>query len=248
MLKKVYLQFTIHRSRFTKAIAFTLAETLIVMGIIGVVAALTLPNLNSSTGDKEKVAKVKKIYSEINDAFGRAEAIYGPVDTWMGNTDCNSWGNGKKACAKKFGDRLTEFMKVSKNCGTSGSGTCFSNDAATPYMYQFVLADGISVSFHFYSAACSNTLANFNDVCGDVSFDIDGPRKGKFKGGSDVFSFTLTKSNGFTALKGDYDYVSLCLQDPISHPKDCTTWVINNDNMDYLKCPDKLSSTVTTCK
>jgi len=30
-----------------KNLAFTLAETLIVMGIIGVVAALTLPNLNS---------------------------------------------------------------------------------------------------------------------------------------------------------------------------------------------------------
>ena len=43
-----------------KAIAFTLAETLVVMGIIGVVAALTIPNLNQSTGDREKVAKVKK--------------------------------------------------------------------------------------------------------------------------------------------------------------------------------------------
>ena len=41
-------------------LAFTLAETLIVMGVIGVVAALTLPNLNQSTGNKEKVAKVKK--------------------------------------------------------------------------------------------------------------------------------------------------------------------------------------------
>ena len=49
-----------------KAFAFTLAETLIVMGIIGVVAALTIPNLNSSTADKEKIAKVKKIYSNLN--------------------------------------------------------------------------------------------------------------------------------------------------------------------------------------
>lgn len=48
--------------------AFTLAETLIVMGIIGVVAALTIPNLNSSTADKEKVAKVMKAYSDISDA------------------------------------------------------------------------------------------------------------------------------------------------------------------------------------
>ena len=65
--------------------AFTLAETLIVMGIIGVVAALTLPNLNSSTGDKEKVAKVKKIYQNLNDAFGRAQAVYGPYNEWFVN-------------------------------------------------------------------------------------------------------------------------------------------------------------------
>ena len=66
-----------------KAFAFTLAETLIVMGIIGVVAALTIPNLNSSTGDREKVAKVKKIYSNLNDAIGRAQAVYGPVEEWV---------------------------------------------------------------------------------------------------------------------------------------------------------------------
>ncbi len=55
-----------------KLMAFTLAETLIVMGVIGIVSALTLPNLNSSTGNKEVVAKVKKIYQNLNDAFGRA--------------------------------------------------------------------------------------------------------------------------------------------------------------------------------
>ena len=76
-----------------KVLAFTLAETLIVMGIIGVVAALTIPNLNSSTGDKEKVVKVKKIYSNLNDAIGRAQAVYGPVEEWV---------NGKTAEQKKI--------------------------------------------------------------------------------------------------------------------------------------------------
>lgn len=66
-----------------KAFAFTLAETLIVMGIIGVVAALTIPNLNSATADKEKVAKVQKLYSNLNDAFGRAQAVYGPFEEWF---------------------------------------------------------------------------------------------------------------------------------------------------------------------
>lgn len=68
--------------KLNKYIAFTLAETLIVMGIIGVVAALTIPNLNSSTADKEKVAKVKKIYQNLDDAISRAHAVYGPQDEW----------------------------------------------------------------------------------------------------------------------------------------------------------------------
>ncbi len=63
-----------------KAFAFTLAETLIVMGIIGVVAALTIPNLNSSTANKEKVAKVKKVYQNLTDAYGRMNAVYGRID------------------------------------------------------------------------------------------------------------------------------------------------------------------------
>lgn len=70
-----------------KFCAFTLAETLIVMGIIGIVSALTLPNLNSSTGEKEKVAKVKKLYQNLTDAYGRMEAIYGPVNEWTGVGD-----------------------------------------------------------------------------------------------------------------------------------------------------------------
>ena len=68
-----------HNSQLMK-FAFTLAETLVVMGIIGVVAPLTIPNLNQSTGDTEKVAKVKKVYANLTDAFGRATAVYGPID------------------------------------------------------------------------------------------------------------------------------------------------------------------------
>ena len=63
-----------------KLLAFTLAETLIVMGIIGVIAALTIPNLNQSTGNREKIAKVKKIYSNLEDALGRVTATYGPYE------------------------------------------------------------------------------------------------------------------------------------------------------------------------
>ena len=107
---------------FKKTLAFTLAETLIVMGIIGIVSALTLPNLNSSTGEKEKIAKVKKIYRDLDDAVTRAQAVYGPIETWK-DLDSN-----EAAQATRFGERITEFMKVSKNCGIAVNQGCFSKD------------------------------------------------------------------------------------------------------------------------
>ena len=82
-------------------LAFTLAETF-------VVAALTLPNLNSSTGDKEKVVKLQKLYQNLEDAFGRAQAIYGPINEW-----CSGISNNTD-CSKKYVNRLSDFLKITK--------------------------------------------------------------------------------------------------------------------------------------
>lgn len=45
---------------------FTLAEVLITLGIIGVVAAMTLPSLINRTQSKELETQFKKVYSELN--------------------------------------------------------------------------------------------------------------------------------------------------------------------------------------
>lgn len=51
---------------FTSSPAFTLAEVLITLGIIGVVAALTIPALMNSTGNAEYVSAYKKTLSVLN--------------------------------------------------------------------------------------------------------------------------------------------------------------------------------------
>ncbi len=222
------------------------------MGIIGVVAALTLPNLNSSTGDKEKVAKVKKIYQNLEDALGRAEAIYGPYNNW-----CSA---GPQFCIQKKRDRLLDFFKVSKVCdsalacfkengyylGKSGQDQILSFTA-----YSFILADGTSVGFNGFVLATSKTNR--------IAVDIDGPNKGTNTWGKDLFIFDINLDNN-ELLPSGYDISNFSdLKDEcFIDGRSCAFWVINNDNMDYLKvgtdgkCPDGKTvldwTTNKTCK
>lgn len=64
-------------------VAFTLAEVLITLAIIGVVAAMTIPTLMQKTDRREKVAAVKSSYSQLSQAVKMATALNGNVDKWV---------------------------------------------------------------------------------------------------------------------------------------------------------------------
>ena len=199
------------------------------MGIIGVVAALTIPNLNQSTGDREKVAKVKKIYSNLEDAFGRATAVYGPVEEWFNGL------SSEKEKSARVGERVSEFMKVTKNCGVSSDKSCFSsagrpktisgsNCSAGEHsadQYEFQVADGTSFAFDVLDA-----------ITCIVYFDIDGPQKGKNVIGNDVFALEFeVKKNQFKI----YSEPNIGFLLTTGWGENATSWVLTFGNMDYLK-------------
>ena len=229
--------------------AFTLAETLIVIGIIGVVAALTLPNLNSSTGDKEKVVKLQKLYSNMNDALGRAQVVYGPINTWPKD------GNH----TERMMNRLFEFMKVSKNCGLADSSkTCWFESLSDQNFGSFITADGSSV-FVYSDFSCNECeLKSGECTCGSIQVDIDGVKKGKNQPGTDIFYFLITKNAGVIPRHSrDTTWLTNYPKSCFSYHTYCTPWVIENGNMDYLKANSQgkcnnsdvtLSETVTSCK
>ena len=67
-----------------KKAAFTLAEVLITLGIIGVVAAMTMPMLIAKYQKLVVETKLQVFYAQINDAFRRAHADYdGTFDDWV---------------------------------------------------------------------------------------------------------------------------------------------------------------------
>ncbi|MBR2525288.1 type II secretion system protein [bacterium] len=216
-----------------KAFAFTLAETLIVIGVIGIVSALTLPNLNSSTGDKERVAKVKKIYQNLQDAFGRAEAVYVPFEEWFKSSD------DSRQRTIRTGERISEFMKISKICGIESNG-CFKNAnyhrlnnseterniETNDKYYKLILADGSSVAI---SAARDEEV----DATLSIFVDIDG-FKGPHTFGKDLFVFGYVENQGVMPSGYGLSFSTL-----ISNLKNgglrAASWIIQYDNADYLQ-------------
>ncbi len=62
--------------------AFTLAEVLITLAVIGIVATMTIPNLVQSYKKKEVETKLVKFYSTINQAIKLSEVDNGDAKTW----------------------------------------------------------------------------------------------------------------------------------------------------------------------
>ena len=91
-----------------RKIAFTLAEVLITLGIIGVVAALTLPSLIDNHNKKVVEARLEKFYSLMNQAIRMAELDYGPREYWF---EDNSDRTLQEEWCKKY---IIPYMNVVK--------------------------------------------------------------------------------------------------------------------------------------
>ena len=69
---------------------FTLAEVLITLGIIGVIAALTMPAVVGNYKRQQAIQQLKKVYSVLSQAFNHAVADYGDSSEWDTITPVNA--------------------------------------------------------------------------------------------------------------------------------------------------------------
>ena len=140
-----------------KQLAFTLSEVLITIGIIGVVAAITLSSVISNIQGMQYRAKVKKVYSSLSQAVSLAKANY-DVDIQYLTTDCVDGEN----------DRLPSTYSLCGLFNSTLSGVKFlsSTDikglklysaiSVYPFGYQF--ADGSVVVFDMPSDFTDNPV------------------------------------------------------------------------------------------
>ena len=62
--------------------AFTLAEVLITLGIIGIVAALTIPAIITNYQKKATVVHLHKVYAQLKNMVKLSELDNGSMDGW----------------------------------------------------------------------------------------------------------------------------------------------------------------------
>ncbi len=111
---KFFSRFTSHFS--LKSAAFTLAEVMVTLGIIGVVSAMTVPTLMQNYQRQSYVTQLHKVYNELSQALLRYQ------------TDKNAI-NFKEA-GLSGSEAYTEFQKnyfkVVQDCGTTQT-PCFAS-------------------------------------------------------------------------------------------------------------------------
>jgi len=106
-------------NNFMKKCAFTLAEVLIILGIIGVVAAITLPILVQNYQKHVTINKLKVAYTTVGNAIEHAVFDYGDAKDWYIPD-----GSAREKTDYVSENYLIPYLKVVKDCNHSYETNC----------------------------------------------------------------------------------------------------------------------------
>ena len=164
--------------------AFTLAEVLITLGIIGVVAAMTLPSLNQKLDERSNITMLKKFYTEFSNATNLLISE---------NSEPVSWGlvDNDQESSQRVLDMYKKRLNMQLICG-EGDTRCFAfpvykydgtpkiteNEYRSWALKSFILNNGTTVFF------------DVNTDCFSVFFDVNGFKKPN-RLGIDVFAWAV---------------------------------------------------------
>lgn len=243
--------------------AFTLAEVLITLGIIGVVAAITIPSIIQDKIIKQRVSQLKKVYSALSQAYVQAVNENGAPDTW------GMAGMYDPSSHYIMATALRPYLKLSKDCIDVPQNQVYLCNHLSNYVQDFtvsrsaILSDGTMVMFRIFSGNCkfdySGTSNNesLKSICGMITVDLNGHQKPN-RYGEDLFNFYVTKTGiiPYGTYKEHLEFEKACnkaIQTPYPNYDGgnmyaCTAWVLYNENMDYLKCNDLSWDGKTKCK
>ena len=208
-----------------KKFAFTLAEVLITLSILGVVAAITIPNVVNSYKERVLVTQLKRAYSIVLNAVDIALVEHRNED-WAKKGAFQKYVspylNIKKDCTGKYGQSCTPVEDYQdlwpysdKNPDFSLSCRNGNYDNNNCFYTKLILNNGMII--YARDTGLSNSI---------VTIDINGAKKPN-RWNVDLFYFTLSKDTGLSPTDGVCDY---------KHHGEtyCAAYVLRTGNMNYL--------------
>lgn len=179
--------------------AFTLAEVLVTLGIIGVVSAMTVPTLMQNYQRKSYVTQLHKVYNEMAQAFVQ----------YQNDKNALNLAEAGLTSQASLNNFVADYFKVVQTCENALT-PCFIEQTSyrkltggslgSPYTVQtsYVLASGASIRLHYSQSG---------DRLGYIMADLNG-NKGPNILGRDLFTITFYKNglmddNGTSAPLSD---------------------------------------------
>jgi len=175
-----------------KKSGFTLVEVLIVLGIIGIIAAFTIPVVISNANNTKFISALQKASNTFANAVNASQ-----VDVKMESWD---FSFPTETLVETY---LVPYLNIAKNCKMGTGGECFANkytfkdggedidyDNSSDY-YKFITNDGISIAIKGIQGCTGDNPS----VCIEYIVDVNGVEPPN-KWGKDVHAFqTLANLN-----------------------------------------------------
>lgn len=164
--------------------AFTLAEVLITLGIIGVVAALTMPTLIMNHKKSVIETRLKKFYSSVNQAINLSELENGEKQYWRSNILssklCNNSNYETEECITYFFETyLKQFIKYTE--------------------YEFIVNKGFLL--YFNDGSCVRIKHPWDYYFYPVASDV---KKANAIRGKDFFPFRMDQNFSRDCFKNEF--------------------------------------------
>ena len=177
-------------NKFRKNLAFTLAEVLITLGIIGIVAAMVIPSLINAYQKHVTVTRLKQTYAQITQAVKLSEAENGDFTGW--NMSVPSWSGYYPDLNEKF--VKTYFLPYLKYTHLCQAKESYCNTNTPKYLNGntldlwdrkyggIVLSNGVVLKFWIRNTFC------------EIYVDINGSSAPNILG-KDIFIINLIRGH-----------------------------------------------------
>lgn len=175
--------------------AFTLAEVLITLGIIGVIAALTIPALLANYQKTKTISQLKKVYTSLAQAVKTSEGDNGNNKDW-------DWGGGSSSLTERasFDTYWAPYLKILRYCSTV-------QDCGYSVTNPWKFANGVTNNTNPVSAGRTSVLLSDgtfmfvrNNTEKVVYIDLNAGQ-GPNVSGKDFFIFELDTNKGFVPYR-----------------------------------------------